>query len=232
VKLRRALLPAVDQSAFMAAVMGDEQNLARTGIGIFPPGTPLASDAGMSAITGPRDVELAKKLVKESGYNGEKVVLLSPSDFPVIQAIAQVTRDLYDRVGLNVEYVSADWGTVITRRGSKEPVEKGGWSTFCTYGDGLSYGNPGSHTALWGNGEKGWYGWYTSDRVEALRTAWYDAPDLATQQRVGRELQTVAFEEVPYIPVGQWYQPIAHRTDLTGILRGNLPLFWNVSRTT
>jgi peptide/nickel transport system substrate-binding protein len=230
VKLRRALLPAVDQSAYMAAVMGNEKSLARTGVGIFTLGTPLANDAGLDILTKPRDMERTKRLVAESGYSGEPVVLLSPSDFPVVEAIAQVTRDLYTRAGLNVEYVSADWGTVVTRRNNREPVKQGGWSTFCTYGDGLSYSNPGSHTALWGNGEKGWYGWFKSDRVEALRSAWYEAPDLPTQQRIARQLQTIAFEEVPYIPVGQWFQPIARRDDLTGILRSNLPIFWNVSR--
>ena len=143
-----------------------------------------------------------------------------------------MTRDLYARVGLNVEYVSADWGTVVARRNSKEPVEKGGWSTFCTYGDGLSFSNPGSHTALWGSGEKGWYGWFSSDRIEALRDAWYDAPDLAAQQRHRRATcRSSPFDEVPYIPVGQWFQPIARRADLTGIVRSILPIFWNVRRS-
>ena len=232
VKLRRALLPAIDQSEFMAAVMGPKQDLARTGVGVFAPGTPMASDAGLAALTGPRDLTLAKRLVAESGYKGERILLLSPSDFPVVQAIAQVTRDVYARLGLNVEYVSADWGTVVTRRNSREPVEKGGWSTFCTYGDGLAFSNPASHTALWGSGLKGWYGWFSSDRIERLREAWYDAPDLAAQQQICRELQTLAFEEVPYIPVGQWFQPTAHRTDLTNLLRGNLPAFWDVRRET
>jgi peptide/nickel transport system substrate-binding protein len=231
-KLRRALLPAVDQSSFMAAVMGDEQSLARTGVGVFALGTPLANDASLDVLTGPRDVERAKKLVKESGYNGERVVLMSPSDFPVVQAVAQVTRDLYERVGLNVDFISTDWGTLITRRNSKESVDKGGWSTFCTYGDGLGFSNPATHTALWGSGEKGWYGWPTSERIEALRNAWYDAPDLSAQQKIARDLQTVAFEEVPYIPVGQWYQPIARRTNLTGLVRSILPIFWNVKRST
>jgi peptide/nickel transport system substrate-binding protein len=230
VKLRRALLPAIDQSEFMAAVMGNEQDLARTGIGIWSPGTPLANDVGMSALSGPRDPALAKKLVAESGYKGDRVVLLSPSDFPAIQAIAQVTRDVFERVGLNVDYISADWGTVVARRGSKEPVEKGGWSAFCTYGDGIAYSNPGQHTGIWGNGQQGWYGWYTSERMEKLRDAWYDAPDTATQARLGREMQFLAFDEVPYIPVGQWFQPIARRSDLSGIVRSALPIFWNVQR--
>ena len=229
-KLRRALLPAIDQSEFMAAVMGNEQDLARTGVGVWGPGTPLASSAGLSAMTGPRDVALAKKLVAESGYKGEKVVLLSPSDFPVVQAIAQVTRDVLQRVGINVDYVSADWGTVVSRRTNKQPVADGGWSIFCTYGDGQSYANPATHTAIWGNGAKGWFGWYASEKMEALRGAFFEAPDLAAQQKIGQEIQLLVWQDVPYIPVGQWFQPIAHRADVTGILRSALPIFWNVRR--
>ncbi len=231
VKLRRALLPAIDQGDFMAAVMGSETALARAGVGVFPIGTPLANDAGLDALTGKRDVALARRLVAESGYKGERVVLLAPSDFPVVNAIAQVTRAVYDSIGLNVEYVTADWGTVVTRRNSREPVDKGGWSTFTTYGDGLSYSNPGSHTTLFGNGVNGWFGWYTSPKMEALRNAWYDAPDLDAQRRIARDIQLLVWDEVPYIPIGQWYQPIARRTDLSGIVKSVVPIFWNVKRT-
>ena len=230
-KLRRALLPAIDQADFLVAIMGDERELVRTGVGVFPIGTPLANDAGLSVLTGPRDVEEARRLVRESGYKGEKVVLLSPSDFPVVQAMAQVTRDLYERVGLNVEYVSADWGTVITRRNSREPVERGGWSTFLTYGGGMTFANPASYTALRGNGPNAWFGWPTSPKLEDLRAAWYRAPDLEAERTLAREIQTTVWDEVPFIPIGQWYQPIARRADITGIPRGAYPLFWNVRRT-
>ncbi len=229
-KLRRALLPAVNQADFIAAIMGNETAFARTGVGVFPLGTPLANDVGLSVLTGPRDVELARRLVRESGYKGEKVVLLSPSDFPVVQAIAQVTRDLYDRVGLNVDYVSADWGTIIARRNSREPVERGGWSTFVTYGGGLTFANPAAYTALRGNGANAWFGWPTSPKLEALRAAWYRAPDLAAEQAIARDIQTTVWDEVPFIPIGQWYQPIARRAEITGILRTSNPLFWNVRR--
>jgi peptide/nickel transport system substrate-binding protein len=230
-KLRRALLPAIDQSEFMDAVMGNERQLARTGVGVFGLGGPLSTDAGLDVLTGPRDPALAKRLVAESGYQGERVVLLSPSDFPVVQALAQMTREVYVRVGLNVDYVSADWGTVVSRRGSKQPVAQGGWSTFCTYGDGQGFANPATHTAIWGDGAKGWYGWYQSDRMEALRNAWFEAPDLAAQRRLAEQIQLLVWQDVPYIPLGQWFQPIARRSDLTGLVRSSLPIFWNVRRS-
>jgi peptide/nickel transport system substrate-binding protein len=131
---------------------------------------------------------------------------------------------------LNVEYVATDWGTLVSRRASREAPDKGGWSIFCTYGDGYTFSNPAVYTALWGTGEKAWFGWPTSPRIEALRDAWYDAPDLGTQQRLGREMQAVALEEVPFIPVGLWRQPIARRSNVTGILHSNRPLFWDIRK--
>jgi peptide/nickel transport system substrate-binding protein len=230
-KLRRALLPAVDQSEFVAAVMGNESSTARTGIGVFTAGSPLANDAGMEVLTGPRDIARARQLVKESGYSNERVVLLSPSDYPSLQAVAQVTHALYQRVGLNVDYVSTDWGTVISRRASKEPVEKGGWSTFVTTSDGLGLANPIGNNMIRGSGANAWFGWPTSPRLVALREAWLDAPDLAAQRKIAEDIQRVVWEEVPYIPVGQWSLPIAYRGNVTGILRSPYPTFWNVSKS-
>jgi peptide/nickel transport system substrate-binding protein len=229
--LRQALLPAIDQSEYMAAVMGAETQLARTGVGVFPAGTPLANDAGLSVLTKPRDPDLAKRLVAQAGYRGERVVLLSPSDFPVVQAIAEVTHAVLVHCGIDVDYVNADWGTVIARRNSREPVERGGWSLFCTYGEGLTLSTPSDNDPLRGDGAKAWYGWPNIPRLEELRSAWYDAPDLAAQRRIAQEIQRVALDEVAFYPIGQWVQPTAYRTDLTGVIKSSFPLFWNVRRT-
>jgi len=230
VKLRQAVLAMVDQKDFLAAIIGVNSPLAQAGVGVFTPGTPLASDAGMEKITGKRDLAAAKKLVAESGYKGEKVVIMAPTDFAVINAMAQVTAQLCRDLGLNVDYVATDWGALVQRRASREPVEKGGWSIFCTYGDGFTFSNPAVYTALWGTGDKAWFGWYNSPKMEALRDAWYDAPDMATQQRLGREMQVLAFDEVPFAPLGLWRQPIARRNNVTGILKATRPLFWNVRK--
>ena len=231
VKLRRALLPAVDQTEFVTAVMGNESSTAKTGMGVFTAGSPLANTAGLEVLTGPRDIARAKALVQASGYNNERVVLLSPSDYPSLQAVAQVTHAVYQRVGLNVEYVSTDWGTVISRRASKETVEKGGWSTFVTTADGLGLTNPIGNNMIRGSGLKGWFGWPTSPRLVELREAWLDAPDLPAQRKIAEEIQRTVWDEVPYIPVGQWSLPTAYRAAVTGIVRSPYPTFWNVSKS-
>jgi len=227
--VRRAMLGAVNQADFMTAVIGTDRSLWREGIGFFPPGTPMASDAGLEAMTSPRDVEKVRRELAAAGYNGEKVTLIAASDFPSLNALAQVGNDMMRRVGMNVDYISTDWGTVVQRRASREPAERGGWNMFFTFWSGLDMFNPGVHQSLRGHGQQAWFGWPTIPRIEELRQAWFDAPDLAAQQAVGRQIQEVAFQEVPYLPLGQYFQATAYRRDITGVLKG-LPLFWNVQR--
>lgn len=42
-------------------------------------------------------------------------------------------------------------------------------------------------------------------------------------------MQEQAFIDVPYVPLGQIFIPVAHRADLTGMVQG-LPVFWNIRR--
>jgi peptide/nickel transport system substrate-binding protein len=228
--VRRALLGAVQQSDFMTAVIGTDRSLWREEIGFFPPGTPMASDAGVEALTAPRDLDKVKRDLAAAGYNGERVVLMAAADFPSLNALAQVANDMLRKAGMNVDYVSTDWGSVVQRRASRETPERGGWSMFCTFWAGVDMFNPGVHQSLRGHGAQAWFGWPTIPRIEALRTAWFDAADLDAQKRIAREIQTVAFEEVPYLPLGQYFQATAYRRGLTGVLKG-LPLFWNVQRS-
>ena len=231
VKLRRALLPAINQADFMNAAMGGDPELTRTGVGVFTPGSPLANTAGLETLTGPRDLALAKKLVADSGYNGEKIVFIAPTDYPVLNAESLVGADLLGKLGINVDLQGMDWGTMVQRRNNKDTVDKGGWSAFCTGWEGLNLVDPGAHYPIAGTGEKGWFGWFSSAKMEALRTSWFDAADFETQKKIAEQIQLDAWDEVPYYPLGQWLQPIAHRTTIDGIVKAPFPLFWNVRKS-
>ena len=226
-KLLQALLPAVDQQEFMQAAYGEEQDLYRTGVGVFTPGLPMASTAGLEVLTGPRDLAKAKKLVAESGYGGEKVILMSPSDYADQQAYSQVFRELLEKLGIAVDYQSMDWGTLVQRRASREP---GVWNSFCTTYEGMSVANPASHLPLRGNGLDGWFGWPTDPEMEKLRDAWFDAPDLPAQKQICDQMQVLAFEHVPFLPVGQRFLPTAARDSLQDIVAAPYPVFWGVRR--
>jgi peptide/nickel transport system substrate-binding protein len=185
---------------------------------------------GLEVLTKPRNLALAKELVAKSGYAGEKMVMLSPSDRPVYSQMAQVARELFLKLGLNVDFQSMDWGSLIARRTSRNAVDQGGWSTFNTALDGMTINNPGSNFALRGSGAKAWFGWPNDEKLESLRAAWFDAPDLKSQKAIAEQVQLEALQTVPYIPLGQIFQPTAFRSEIRGYVSGPFALFWSVHR--
>ncbi len=229
IKLRQALIPALSQNDIVTAVYGDlAPELGRDNAGFFTNGSPYATGVGMQAIWGKRDIPLARKLVAESGYKGEEILLMSPTDQPIIQTTCQVLADVFKQVGLNVKYGSMDWGTLISRRASKEPSSNGGWDVFATTWAGLSTATPGNSQPLRGTGKDAWFGWPTSPRIEALRDQWFEAPTLAEQKKLADQIQLVALEEVPFLPTGVFFSPIAQRTNLKDIVKSATMVFWGV----
>jgi len=227
--IRRALLGAVNQADFMTAVMGTDRTMWRDGAGIFTPGTPLANEEGLAPLLGARDYGRVRAAIQAAGYKGERVALIVPTDFPNLKAMADVGADMMTKAGLNVDYQALDWGTVLTRRASKAPVEAGGWSVFFTFGAGADQSSPAAHLMLRANGGSAWFGWPEDAEIERLREAWFAAPDLAAQKPIARALQGRAFETVPFIPLGQYFQATAYRTNLKGVLNG-FATFWNVRK--
>jgi peptide/nickel transport system substrate-binding protein len=227
--VRQAILPALSQIDYMTAAQGDDTSLWRDKIGFFTPGTPMASDVGMDALTGKRDLALARKRLKESGYSGERTVVMLPGDFPIYRAMAEVTGQLLKDIGFNVDIQSVDWATAMQRRAKPEPVEKGGWSVFHTGWGGDQELNPVTNIWLRGNGQDAAPGWPTSPAIEQLRDRWLREQNPAKQAEICAEIQKQAFDDLPYIPTGQLFAPVAYRADLTGMVNG-LPAFWNIRR--
>jgi peptide/nickel transport system substrate-binding protein len=227
--IRRAIVHAVNQADYMMAVQGDDRSTWADGVGYFCPGTPMASDAGMENLTGPRNLDAVKKELAAAGYKGERVVLFDPTDIPSVKSLAEVTNDMLKRIGMNVDFQAMDWATVVQRRVKQDPVDKGGWSIFQTSWGGVDQFNPAVHAFLRGNGKDGLMGWPVSPRIEELRNQWFRAPDLAAQKAICAQMQLQAFQDVPYIPLGQVKGPTAYRKELQGVL-GGLPLFWNITR--
>jgi len=230
--IRRAVLKAIDQRDFCLAMAGDDPAMWHAPTGLFYPASPYATEAGLETFTRKPDYDAARKEIAAAGYKGEKTVLLAPTDFPILKAMADVCADVFQKIGLNVDYQAMDWGTVVQRRAKKDPIELGGWSVFNTNWTGLDQLNPVGHVFLRGMGEGTGAapGWPSSPRIEELRQQWLDATDLATQKSLARDMQLQALIDVPYIPLGQVSQATGYRTNLTGILNG-FPLFWNVRKT-
>ena len=230
VAIRRALLQAVNQEDYLRAIMGDDQEAWRICHSMFPCGTTYSSETAADPLKGPRNIAGARAALRAAGYNNEKVVILSPTDLPVLHPMGQVTTALLRQLGMNVELVETDWGTVVQRRASREPIERGGWNIFHTTWTGASVINPLINPTLRGNGVAAWFGWPDDAKSEELHAAWVDAQSEADQLRIAAEIQRNAFEQVPLIPLGQMFQNMAYRANLTGMLKGASPYPWNLRR--
>ena len=227
--IRRAVLKAVSQSEFMQAVVGSAAPYdAQTGL--FTPGAPLANDAGMEALNGKHGIAEIKQDLAKAGYDNERIVYLVPSDVPRINAIAEVGADMLRKIGMNVDQVTTDWGTTVQRSVKREPPGQGGWSMFSAFSGGYDMATPGSHQLMRGNGPRAYNGWPEMPKMEALRDEWLRTEPISAQQALARKMQSEAFQEVPYLPLGSYYQPCAMKSDLTGLQKG-LILFTGIRRS-
>jgi peptide/nickel transport system substrate-binding protein len=226
--IRRLVVSAVNQHEFMAAVAGAVPDLISDRVGLFVPGTTMASEVGLENVGSAADPATLRKAVKDAGYNGEKIVVLAAADTPTLNALAQVGADMLGQMGFNIDLQSLDWGTVQQRRASREPIGKGGWHIFFTFQTSTQNITPAAATSLRADGN-GWYGWPVDPEMETLREAWFDAPDLVARQKVSRDMQIQFFRDPSFAPLGLFFQPTAFQTTLRGIREG-LPQFYGVER--
>ncbi|MFC4167703.1 ABC transporter substrate-binding protein [Teichococcus aestuarii] len=229
-KTRQAVALAVNQADYMQVTIGQDKALWRECRSLFPCGTPYGTEDLSELTRPPRGLDSAKARLAESGYKGEKVVIINPTDFPLIGPHGQVTADLLRQIGMNVELAETDWGTVVQRRVSREPVEKGGWSIFHTYGSAMGYANPGVSSLVKGPGASGWFGWYESPRIEAMIQSWLEAPDEASRKSLADQINALAQDDVATIPLGQFVARTAYRNNLSGFVQGSMPYPWGVRR--
>lgn len=227
-KVRAAVRMAAMQADYMRASQGEDQAAWKLCRNLWPQGTPYYSGEHEDLM--PQSLAKATEALKASGYAGEKCVIINPTDFPDIGPLGHVTADILKRMGMNVELAETDWGTVVQRRNSREPVEKGGWSIFHTTGPAIGWGTPAGSLLVRGQGAKGWFGWWDSPRAEELAEEWLFAPNDDAQKKAAVSLGRLALDEVATVPLGQFTLSTAYRKSMTGMLPGSAPYPWGLRR--
>jgi peptide/nickel transport system substrate-binding protein len=228
VAVRRAVMMAVNQDDYMASVTAGDTKAYTVCKAVFPCGTRYGIEVGGPMMQG--SIEKAKQMLAASGYKGEKTVLISPTDLTTVGPFGDVTFDLLKKIGMNVEMVATDWGSVVQRRTSKEPVDKGGWSIMHTWRPGNIGYTPMEHSQIRGFGNTSWFGWYKDDEMEAMIRSFVETTDSKEQDAIVLAIQKRAFDQVPYVPIGTFQIRKAYRKDLVGMVEGTGPYFWNVRR--
>ncbi|HML13120.1 MAG TPA: ABC transporter substrate-binding protein [Xanthobacteraceae bacterium] len=227
-KVLQALFYAFNQKDFLDAAIGNP-NYYKVCKAMFVCGTPLGSEAGMDGLL-ESNFTKAKALLREAGYDGTPIVLLHSTDLQVLTNLAPVAKQLMEKAGFTVDMQSMDWQTVVARRVKKDPANAGGWHAMLTSWVSADILNPVMTSFVNAGCDKANFGWPCDAQMERLRDAFARAPDLAAQKEVADAVQAREREVVTHIWLGQWYQPIAARKNVTGILIAPAPVFWNVEK--
>jgi len=228
-KARQALLHMMDQITYLAWAHG-QSKYYRPCYSVFACGSPYATQIGADPMV-KHDLDRARRLVEESGYDGRPVVVIHVTDIPFINAATIVTRQRLESIGFHVVLKTMDWSTNVAVRARKDPPDKGGWNIVHTWFAAADVFNPLVHNGISGAGPDAWFGWPDVPRIEKLTTEWVRATDLARRRRLAEEIQKVALDEVTYVPWGEWFQPMALRKEVQGLLGFTAPVFWNVKIT-
>jgi peptide/nickel transport system substrate-binding protein len=227
--VRRAVLRAIDQDAFMAAATGGSAHSPRRLAGFFSPGSPLAEAGGTAAFARPADPAAAREAVAMAGQHGAPIVVLAAADLAATRAMGALAARLLEQLGFAVRLDLVPVRGLVARLLRPQSAGAGGWSVVVGFWPGHDMWHPGGHRYLRATGRQGEVGWPNSEALEAMRRAWLNAGTPEPQKTMAREIQEQGLADLPYIPLGHWQRPTAHRAELVGMREG-FPLFWNLRR--
>ena len=226
-EVRKAALRAMKQEDYMAGVVGD-QKYWRTCYSAFTCGTQYSTEAGAD-IMKVGSTEEAKKALQAAGYDGTPVVILQATDIPVVSGFSLITAQKLREAGFTVDVQAMDWSTLTSRRASREPVEKGGWNMFHTWWIGADVTDPMA-IAFSGDPNKGWFGWPADEQLEKLRSAFARAGSVEERKEIATKVQERLFSIASSGHLGQYFQPVAYRDNVKGLIKSPVQFFWNIEK--
>jgi peptide/nickel transport system substrate-binding protein len=227
--IRRAIMATLDGREIIAAALGDEPGMLTAPIGVFAPGSPSENSAGMEHV-GPKPLIEVRAMLKQAGYANEPLVLLHQTDVATQHAMLQVVAKRLAEAGFNVDDQIMDLANVVKRRNSREAPDKGGWSLQLGVGSCVDSFSPLLNIGL-RTGAAAWIGWPDDPVMEDLRDQWLDSTDDAERKRLAGRIQETALTDVLVMPLGRYQVSSAWRSNVSGILKMNMPIMWNVSKS-
>jgi peptide/nickel transport system substrate-binding protein len=230
-KARQAVLHAVSQDRFTAA-MGYPLDMRVTYCPTyFICGSPNETSAGAEPFRKP-DLAKAKQLLAESGYKGEKIVVLVPSDVTYLNAAALMTVQTLRSIGMNVDAQNMDWASIGARRAKRDAPEAGGWNVYVTVAGEFDVNSPITNAYLSPSCGNSLPGWPCDKKLDELRTAWIRETVPARRKELLDAFQARAYEAVPYVNLGQYSPAFAARSSLKGVdkMWAGMPTVWMLDK--
>ena len=228
VKARQAAMYAVAQEDFLRAQVGDPE-IYRVCNAPLVCGSPYEKSYGDLLIK--PDLDKARQLLKESGYDGTPIVMMQATDLLSSNQLPPVGKQALEKIGFKVDLQAMDWQTVVARRAKKDPPAQGGWNIFYTTTVTAGTESPAGNSFTSGGCDKAWFGWPCDPEMEKLRSSYAREPDLEKRKQIALAVSDRVMDQATYIVLGQYKAFGAYRKDrLSGWLAGPVPVWWNISK--
>ncbi|QDL91879.1 ABC transporter substrate-binding protein [Paroceanicella profunda] len=188
VKVRQAMTHAIDRDSIVEALWGNRTKVP-AGLQWEYYGDMYLSDWKVPEY----DMDLARKLVKDSSYNGEPIIMRVLNNYYTNQvSTAQINAESFRQIGLNVQIeMKENWQQIFDTESGPRMVRD--WSNSAPFPDPVA-SIVNQHCQ---NGQQQQVGEWTNEEFNALCIRLETSTDLETRRAAFRRMLEIAEREDP-----------------------------------
>lgn len=218
-KMRQAVAAAIDVEEILHAAYVHE-DFYELDHGYMSKHTDWYSEKGIEYYN-EKDLDKAKRLLEEAGYDGQEITMLTSQDVPTNYNSAVVIQEQMKKIGVNVTIGDYDWATVSELR---EDPEQWGF-----YVNGATEVNIPAQVLVLGPS----MGWGSADdpHLVDLHNQIIEASSDEEAKEIFGELQEYAWSEyMPAAKIGNTYSLNVARDNIKGITLYHSLVLWNTTK--
>ena len=216
-RIRRAVQLALDMEEIMEISTDGAYGVQP---GLQYPGNPYYVTDGKDLYNA-KDPKKAAALLKEAGYKGEELVIITNSSYQSMYKAAQIVSEQLKAVGFKVRVDVFDWATAMNRRSDKEA-----WNLWFTgQGSGPSVG-PFSAMKDVVSPQKNQV--IADPEIDRLYAELISGATFEARKATFGKFQARVYDQVLFLKFGDLYRKQAARSTVKGFAPYRIPRLWNV----
>lgn len=215
VKLREAVIQTLNADEIMLASFAKPDLYSLSPSYMNPAQTQWASTAGSDSYN-QHNLDKAKELLKEAGYNNEPITLLTTPDYSEMYNATLVIQEELRQVGFNVKVSSSDFPTFLSTKD-----ERGKWDLLVA-STGYQLTPPQLLVVT-----PGWAG-LNDDAVKQSVATISSATSQDQAKQEWDKLQGYLYEQAVASVIGHYNTIVATTKEVEGYKPFILPVVWNV----
>lgn len=213
-KIRQAVQAALPFDDMLFAAFGNDKFFQTDGA-LYPEGWAWHTEAGTEAYN-QNDQQKAAALLKEAGYDGTALRILTSRQYEFHYQMAEVARMALEMAGFTVEMDVVDWATLAQNRDNPDL-----WDIYITHSPFLP--EPALISSLFASAREGW----DNPEKNAILERFTSESDPEARRAIFAQLQQITLEDVGLIKVGNFNALQGKATGLEGVHPSPWPAFWN-----